>query len=78
MPIIKPNTEDSDYLKSALDVYLEFPPVFKKEETRWGDNWDDENYPTPKPLYMKSEKEYLKLFEKEATLYTWICYAKLK
>jgi len=75
---IKPNSEDSDYLQQLLDVYYEFPPVFKKDKTRWGLKWDEENYSTPDPLYTEIEKEYLKIFENEATDYNWICYAKIK
>lgn len=75
---ILPNSKDSEYLKNLLDIYYEFPPVFKKEKTRWGDNWDNENYPTPDPLFENSEYAYLKLFEDEAIFYTWICFARLK
>lgn len=70
--------EDSKYLKDVLDIYYEFPPVFKNSITRWGDNWDDENYLTPEPLYKKVEEKYLEIFQKEAIFYTWFCYAKLK
>ena len=75
---ISPNSKDADYLKDILDVYYEFPPVFKKEKTRWGDHWNEEYYPTPKPLFTQTEHDYLKLFEDEAIFYTWMCYAKLK
>lgn len=75
---IPPNSSDSNYLKDILDIYYEFPPVFKKEKTRWGDNWDEKYYPTPEPLYDKTGHDYLKVFEEEAIFYTWICYANLK
>jgi hypothetical protein len=73
---IPPNTHDADYLKSVLSVYYEFPPVFKSKKTRWGDDWDENNYPTPPALYDRVEYDYLKIFEEEAKDYTWICYAK--
>ena len=75
---ILPNSEDSKYLKSLLETYYEFPPVFKKDITRWKDEWDDNFYPTPEPLFKNIEHDYLKIFEEEAIFYTWICYAKLK
>jgi len=74
---IPPNSKDSDFLKNILKIYYEFPPVFKKEKTRWKDNWDEEYYPTPEPLFEKTEYDYLNIFEEEAIFYTWICYAKL-
>ena len=49
------NTKDSNYLKSFLDSYYEFPLVFEKEKTRWGDNSDNENYPTLEPLFENVE-----------------------
>jgi hypothetical protein len=75
---VEPNTTDSGYLKEVLNIYYEFPPVFKKSMTRWGDDWDEHQYPTPPPLFDKVEQEYLKIFEDEAVYYTWICYAALK
>ncbi len=75
---IPPNSKDSDYLKNVLNIYYEFPPVFKKNKTRWGDDWEQNYYPTPQPLYDKVEHDYLKIFEDEAIFYTWICYARLK
>ena len=72
------NSEDADYLKSLLEIYYEFPPVLKKEKTRWLDDWDENYYPTPEPLFSNAEHDFLKIFEEEAIFYTWICYAKLK
>lgn len=75
---IRPNDIDSKMLEKNLDVYYEFPPVFKTSKTRWGDEWDDTTYPTPEPLIEHSEKSSHQLFVDEAVFYTWICYAKLK
>jgi hypothetical protein len=75
---IPPNSQDSEYLKEVLDIYYEFPPVFKKYNTRWGDTWEENHYPTPPPLYDNVEHDYLKIFDEEAIHYTWICYARLK
>lgn len=75
---IQPNSIDSRMLKKHLDVYYEFPPVFKTEKTRWGDVWNETTYPTPKPLLKQPTKPSHDLFLDEAVDYTWICYAKLK
>ena len=75
---IIPNSKDAEYLNNTLGIYYEFPPVFTKEQTRWGDNWNDNDYPTPAPLFKEIEYDYLNLFNQEAIYYTWICYAKLK
>lgn len=75
---ILPNSEDANYLKSTLDIYYEFPPVFKKQLTRWKEKWEDDVYPTPTALYQNVEQDYLKIFDEDADSYTWICYAQLK
>lgn len=72
------NYADAKYLKQNLDVYYELPPVFKIAKTRWGDSWDDRNYPTPDPILVSVEKEYQRIFLDEAVYYTWMCYVKLK
>lgn len=76
--LVKPNTNDRAYLEKTLEIYYEFPPIFKKELTRWGDQWNEEDYPTPEALYEKLDNEYLRIFYEEAIYYTWICYVKLK
>lgn len=75
---IPANEEDSEYLRRVLEIYYEFPPVFKTPQTRWGDDWEDRNYPTVEPLYEEVESEQLRVFKEEAKSYNWICYAKLK
>ena len=74
---IQPNDFDSRMLHKNLDIYYEFPPVIKTEQTRWGDEWN-ETYPTPKPLLERPIKPSQNVFLDEAMSYTWICYAKLK
>jgi hypothetical protein len=76
--IIKPNKIDSKMLHKQLDIYYEFPPVFKTAKTRWGDEWNEASYPTPEPLLKKPIKSTHNIFLEEAIFYTWICYAKLK
>jgi hypothetical protein len=75
---VAPNAVDAEYLKDNLEIYYEFPPIFKNEFTRWDDPWDEEHYPTPEPLLQSVEEDYQQLFKDEAVHYTWICYAKLK
>lgn len=75
---IPPNHIDSRLLHKHLDVYHEFPPVFKASKTRWGDNWDEDFYPTPEPLLEQPAKPSQDIFLEEAMSYTWICYARLK
>ena len=77
-PSIPPNDVDARLLQERLDVYYEFPPVFKARETRWGDAWTAEVYPTPEPLLDEATEPFHRLFEEAAASYNWICYAKLK
>jgi len=75
---ILPNKEDAQFLSEILEVYYEFPPVFKATQTRWGDDWTENNYPTPQPLYTAIKAKEFQVFEQEARDYTWICYAQIK
>ncbi|MCC6463075.1 MAG: hypothetical protein IT260_21575 [Saprospiraceae bacterium] len=75
---IAPNRQDADFLHSVLDLYYEFPPVFKNQKTRWGEAWTDDLYPTPAPLFTTLEHDFLKPFETQAMQYTWICYCVVK
>jgi len=70
--------QDARYLFRNLETYYEFPPVFKSGRTRWGDVWEDRNYPTPPPLLSRVDIPFQRLFLDEAVYYTWICYAKLR
>lgn len=76
--IVKPNCSHANMLLRRLETYTTFPPLCKLSKTRWGDKWDDENYPTPKAIFDNDEiQEYPLIFD-EAGDYTWICYVKLK
>ena len=75
---VLPNSHDAKMIKKNIEIYYEFPPVIKTEKTRWGDDWDDVNYPTPEPLFEKPELPKMQIFLDEAVYYTWICYVKLK
>lgn len=75
---VPPNMDDAVYLSHNLEVYSEFPPLFRPSHTRWGDGWVDDLYPTPSPLLCNSDKDRFPVLWKEALAYTWICYARLK
>ena len=70
--------EDKAELENMLSVYYEFPPIFKLENTRWKDRWEEPNYPTPNPLLVECKKDYEKIYLEEANDYTWICYVEIK
>lgn len=74
---VPPNTEDRKYVQKTLQLYYEFPPVFKLEKTRWGDDWTDDIFPTQPPLYDTVDDQCLQPFYDTAAGYTWICYCQL-
>lgn len=71
---ILPREADYHYLLENLKVYWEGPPLFKLAHTRWGDNWDEEKYPTQEPLLADNPQDDL---YSEADAYTWLCYVEL-
>jgi len=75
---VAPNTEDAGYLRQNLEIYYEFPPIFRAERTYWGDLWDDSNYSTPPALLQSVDEEYQQVFMDDAMYYGWMCYAKLR
>jgi len=75
---IPPNDVDAKYLRQNLEIYYEFPPIFKEGRTRRNDPWDNANYTTPEPLLDIAEKEFQQIYKNESVYYTWMCYAKLK
>ena len=75
---ISPNQHDAAALRQNLEVYSEFPPLFQRDVTRWGDSWTGHKYATPDPLLPATAKEDHPVLWDEAIAYTWICYTKLK
>lgn len=69
---------DAVFLRDALRCYAEFPPVFQPDLTRWGDDWNQHDYPTPAPLLSEVAYDYQQIYRDEAVDYTWICYAQLE
>lgn len=77
-PQISPNDTDAKHLRKHLEVYAELPPVFKTENTYWGDPWKEPAYPTVEPLLQKLEHDYQRILLEEAPTYHWMCYARLR
>jgi len=61
-----------------VEEYQELPPIFKTKNTRWGDEWTEEKYPTKTPLLEDIYSNEFPLFFQEAPYYTWICLMRLK
>ena len=75
---IAPNDHDAKVLSKWLEIYYEFPPIFKIEKTRWGDTWNELDYPTPDAILQPTERHLFPTFYEEALFYTWICYVRLR
>ena len=69
---------DYDLFDSYVETYEEFPPIFKLEKTRWGDDWDDIRYPTKEPWLENTQAKEFPILYSEAGYYTWICFLKLR
>jgi len=67
---------DSDYLKTIIKTYYEFPPIVALERNRWGKTWG--RYPTKPAILSSVEKEEHQVYADEADNYTWLCYVELK
>lgn len=74
--------KDAEYLHKNIKCYYEFPPIFQLPKTRWGADWNESTYPTPRPLFdlakKNTYKDWITSFIGEAKGYTWICYVELK
>lgn len=76
--IIEANGTHARYFKKNIKTYTTLPPLFKNEMTRWGDEWDDINYPTPHAIFSEKDVSRYKIVKHEAADYTWICYVELE
>jgi hypothetical protein len=76
--MVPSNAHDALMIEKKLETYYEFPPVVKHLQTRWGDPWDDQHYPTVPPLIDHPIPPPWHIFELESQFYNWICYASLK
>lgn len=62
---IEPNNHDAKILRKWLEIYYEFPPIFKKAKTRWGDIWNELEFPTPDAILRPNEKALFLSFMKK-------------
>jgi hypothetical protein len=69
---------DYERFLECVETYQELSPIFKTAKTRWGDDWDETNYPTKAPFLTVEDADKFPTFWKEASSYTWICYMGLK
>ena len=75
---ISPNLNDKKVLLKNINSYQEFPPIFKTKLNRWGNNWDDDYFPTEKPILEKDKIDLFKTAFDEAMSYTWIAFVKIR
>lgn len=76
--IVPPNTAHANYVKKNIETYTTFPPLYRSEKTRWGDEWDNDTYLTADSILSREKIEKYSVIQEEAKSYTWICYIKLK
>lgn len=76
--IIRRNSAHKKWLKRNVKEYFECPPLWKTPMTRWGDVWDEINYPTSPALLRETVGDEFRVIKEEAQYYTWICYVALK
>jgi len=75
------NTPDGIWLRDAVDIYYEFPPICSSVDSARGYEWakiSRQEYLdiTPKSLLTNHDKVPL-VYEQESPDYTWICYIRL-
>ena len=75
---VSPNLNDKKVLLKNINSYQEFPPIFKTKLNRWGNNWDDDYFPTEKPILEKDKIDLFKTAFDEAMSYTWIAFVKIR
>lgn len=66
--------EDSDYLKSVIKTYYEFPPIIKSERNRWDKPWN--TYTNPSPILSSIKKNLYQIYQDEANNYNWLAYVE--
>ena len=75
---LQKDDNDLAFFKEHVEIYQEMPPIFSSSVTRWGDIWNEENYPTPLSLLPDNRKDRYETFYSEKLDYTWICYIELR
>ena len=68
------DNKEIEFIIKNINHYEEFPPIFKDNKTRWGNEWV---YNTrPSLLNEESIQKYQNFYD-ERFDYTWICYMEL-
>ncbi len=75
--VISANQAHAVYFKNNVKTYFEFPPIYKLDHVRWGEAWDEANYPTREPILNSINSEMQEILYEEAKDYTWICFCEL-
>jgi hypothetical protein len=68
--------KEAEFLRSIMEVYYEFPPIFPNLTNRRVNKQWKKLY--AQPLIDKIKEEPLRIYAEEAWNYTWICYVRLK
>ena len=71
-----PNMTDLKYINKNIEVYYEFPPVFKPRKNFRG-NINYNNYKIDEPLLTDEEKNKYQIAFDEKNFYYWLTYIKL-
>jgi len=75
---VSPNLNDKKVLLKNIISYQEFPPIFKTKLNRWGKKWNDDYFPTEKPILKEDKKDLFKKALDEAMSYTWMSCVKIR
>lgn len=52
-----PNAVHADYVRSNIETYTTLPPLCKLKKTRWGDEWNEIDYPTGQAILSKKNRD---------------------
>jgi hypothetical protein len=66
---------EKNFIRSKILHYEEFPPIFRDDKTRWGNDW---TYETRESLLNKDLSNKYSNFYSERFDYTWICYLEIE
>jgi hypothetical protein len=78
---IKPNNTDSKLIDKNIDIYYEFPPLLKDENSNSKHETESPIFSTLDDLLQNCNENIslnIKKDSREATNYNWFCYVKLK
>lgn len=70
---VPPNMTHREDFAARAEIYYEGPPLYRTAQTRWGDAWSDEAYPTKEPLFVDGSGDELFADAKD---YNWMCFVQ--